>query len=181
MSTIAPIDYILEYLKTSTIDSEDRKRYEKRIQSDLLTRQENSFSHFCSMFIPYDEANRKVLLVHHKKAQSWVFPGGHMEYGESPTETALREATEELGLRKKDVHLEGPISLQVCDINNPVQICREHFDLFFILYVNLHNVKVDRVEVFNSAWITVEDAGSIITLNYYKKALKRFKKYVEYI
>lgn len=43
-----------------------------------------------------DERRRSVLLVDHVKAGLWLFPGGHVEHGEDPRTTALREATEEL-------------------------------------------------------------------------------------
>lgn len=39
----------------------------------------------------------KVLLIKHPKLGKWLPPGGHMEKGELPHETALREAMEETG------------------------------------------------------------------------------------
>jgi 8-oxo-dGTP pyrophosphatase MutT (NUDIX family) len=39
-----------------------------------------------------------VLLVAHRKAGLWLPPGGHVEPGEDPWHTAVREAGEELGL-----------------------------------------------------------------------------------
>ena len=40
---------------------------------------------------------------------TWCPPGGHMEYGESNEQAAIREALEETGLKiqKQDVHLQG--------------------------------------------------------------------------
>ena len=40
-----------------------------------------------------------VLLVDHVAAGLWLPPGGHVEPGEHPADTALREAQEELGVR----------------------------------------------------------------------------------
>lgn len=39
----------------------------------------------------------KVLLLKHKKLDMWLQPGGHIEDGETPTETARREVLEETG------------------------------------------------------------------------------------
>jgi 8-oxo-dGTP pyrophosphatase MutT (NUDIX family) len=39
----------------------------------------------------------EVLLVNHKRQRAWVPPGGRMEPGERPIETAVREIQEELG------------------------------------------------------------------------------------
>ncbi len=42
---------------------------------------------------------KKVLLIHHKKIEKWVPPGGHIEENELPHETAIREVFEEVGLK----------------------------------------------------------------------------------
>jgi len=39
-----------------------------------------------------------ILLVHHKRIGAWVPPGGHIEEGEYPHETCVREVLEETGL-----------------------------------------------------------------------------------
>lgn len=41
----------------------------------------------------------KVVLVNHRKLGVWLYPGGHVNPGETPDETAVRETKEETGLR----------------------------------------------------------------------------------
>ncbi|MCL5420001.1 MAG: NUDIX domain-containing protein [Candidatus Marsarchaeota archaeon] len=41
--------------------------------------------------------NGKVFLLWHKKLQKWIYPGGHVDEGEMPHETAVRETAEETG------------------------------------------------------------------------------------
>lgn len=47
----------------------------------------------------------KVLLLYRSDEEHWEVPGGKVEEGESPTEAAVREAKEEIGV---DVSLEKP-------------------------------------------------------------------------
>lgn len=54
----------------------------------------------CIAVYRYHRHHISVLLGRRKGshgAGTWAFPGGHIEYGESPQETAIRELKEELG------------------------------------------------------------------------------------
>lgn len=51
--------------------------------------------------------NQSVLLIHHKKLNKWLPPGGHMDPGELPPEAALREAFEETGLHVELIEQEN--------------------------------------------------------------------------
>ena len=51
--------------------------------------------HLVSYFAVVD--GESILLVDHKNAQLWLPPGGHVEPGEHPRDTVVREAREELG------------------------------------------------------------------------------------
>jgi 8-oxo-dGTP pyrophosphatase MutT (NUDIX family) len=54
--------------------------------------------HLVSYVVPVDPARAELLLVSHRKAGLWLPPGGHVEPGEDPWHTAVREAEEELSL-----------------------------------------------------------------------------------
>jgi len=51
--------------------------------------------HLVSYFAVLD--GEGILLVDHKNARLWLPPGGHVEQGEHPRETVVREIREELG------------------------------------------------------------------------------------
>ncbi len=56
------------------------------------------------------ERNGQVLLIKRTNvhgAGTWSTPGGHLEYGESPEECAIREVKEETGVNIGDVRFKG--------------------------------------------------------------------------
>lgn len=58
---------------------------------------------YCASAYTIDFKNKKVLLMYNKKLNKWLQPGGHIEYDELPTETAIRETKEETGVNIKIV------------------------------------------------------------------------------
>ncbi len=64
--------------------------------------------HLVSYFVPLDE--EYLLLVDHRNAQLWLPAGGHVEPGEHPRETVVREADEELGITAEFL-LGGPVMI----------------------------------------------------------------------
>jgi 8-oxo-dGTP pyrophosphatase MutT (NUDIX family) len=52
--------------------------------------------HLVSYFVVLDELHGQLLLVAHRKAGLWLPSGGHVEPGEDPWDTVLRECREEL-------------------------------------------------------------------------------------
>jgi len=127
-------------------NGKELKHFVKRVNEGKLLRSENPLSHLCSMFLTFDPKTKRILVVNHKKAKSWIFPGGHIEKGEHPAEAALREAKEELGLKKKILKLSDLFGIQILDIDDPPQICREHFDIFYALFAIEEDVVVDPKE-----------------------------------
>jgi 8-oxo-dGTP diphosphatase len=71
----------------------------ERIGSDLLL--------VPSVTVVARDERGRVLLVRHADAGQWVAPGGSMEPGERPEQTALREMREETGLEVELVGILG--------------------------------------------------------------------------
>nr|MBA3816243.1 NUDIX domain-containing protein [Parachlamydiaceae bacterium] len=69
-------------------------------------------THLVSYFVIASPEMDRVLLVDHKKAELWLPPGGHVDPGEDPKETVIREAKEELGIEAEFLTHE-PILLTV--------------------------------------------------------------------
>jgi 8-oxo-dGTP pyrophosphatase MutT (NUDIX family) len=86
----------------------------------------------------------RTALHWHRKVQSWLPAGGHIEPGEDPVQAVLREVREEFGLDAEVVplaprvsyaggpeQLEPPYTILVC----PVEPGHEHIDLVYFLRV----------------------------------------------
>jgi 8-oxo-dGTP diphosphatase len=56
-----------------------------------------------------------ILLVDHKNAKRWLPPGGHVEPGEDPRSTVVRELREELGLRATEEEVVEPLMVTVTE------------------------------------------------------------------
>jgi 8-oxo-dGTP pyrophosphatase MutT (NUDIX family) len=70
--------------------------------------------HLTGSALVISERADRVLLVHHRKLQRWLQPGGHADPGETSGEAvALREAREETGIDGLALHPGAPRPLDV--------------------------------------------------------------------
>lgn len=100
---------------------------------------------------------RKVLLRKHDKYGYWLSVGGHIELGEDPTEAALREVKEEVGLdvtlwdsRKRPScgdenfqELIPPVSVGRHPAKHPTRTDHEHVVFVYFATSAEANVKVE--------------------------------------
>ena len=164
--------YLITAAETLLNDGKKQRDYILRVTKGELTREENPTSHCCAMIVPYDPISHNIFIVHHKKAKSWVFPGGHIDKGETPPQTAIRETAEELGIT--NAKLEGPFGMQMLFIMNPKTPCREHYDIFYTAPISPEKITPDTREFFATKWVSIPEAMKQIELPYYKDALKLF-------
>jgi len=75
-------------------------------------------THLVSYFVVVDEAGR-LLLAAHRKAGLWLPPGGHVEPGEDPWHTVVRECAEELRLAAVPAGASAPLFVTVTATRGP--------------------------------------------------------------
>jgi 8-oxo-dGTP pyrophosphatase MutT (NUDIX family) len=145
-------------------EPEVSKRYLERLEKGVaLTRDDGGLYHFCVYFLPFNPKIKQVFIVHHKKADLWLSPGGHVDKGELLLEALNREIKEELGVANFFPELPKPFLISITPINNPAQPCKEHFDIWFLLETDGGNFNVDRREFHNTKWMGLDEAKNIIT------------------
>src|SRR3989344_9241408 len=115
----------------------------ERLEKEMLTRDEDSKTHFCAYFLPYNPENKKVFITHHKKSGLWLAPGGHIDKGETLWETLNREIHKELGVENffKDPPL--PFLCTITPIEHGIKACKTHFDIWYIMETDGKNFQID--------------------------------------
>lgn len=122
--------------------------------------------HFCASVFVIDPTTKKILLVHHKKFNKWVQPGGHIEDNETPEETAVREVYEETGVKIK---LMGTRFPREDDFIRPLGIqCNRnlkgdmHIDIIYVAIPNNSSDLVLNDEESNDiGWFSREELEAI--------------------
>jgi 8-oxo-dGTP pyrophosphatase MutT (NUDIX family) len=82
--------------------------------------------HLTASMIILDPRTAKVLLVHHKTMNLWVFPGGHVDEdkNEAPHEAAQREVHEETGLTVEVDGTLGPTAQGMTVYPSPIMVAQ---------------------------------------------------------
>jgi 8-oxo-dGTP pyrophosphatase MutT (NUDIX family) len=137
---------------------------ELKASLDSHTKAEGNPRHYCSFFLPYDQKLGMIYLGHHKKADDWIPPGGHIEPGETPSDAAIREMKEELDIDiTKDML--RPFTLSVKEIGRPESGCMAHYDVWHLVMIDKQDFDYLRSEYYDAGWFTISDGVKKITKN----------------
>ncbi len=124
-----------------------------------LTKDENKESHVCCFFLPIHEKSKSLYLCHHKKANDWIPPGGHIKKTEcKPLDTVRRECKEELDytLTKEPLLFSGGT---IKHIHTKTQPCKTHYDLWFIiLFDNKIPFAFSKREFYDAKWVSYKES-----------------------
>jgi 8-oxo-dGTP pyrophosphatase MutT (NUDIX family) len=111
--------------------------------------------HLVSYFVALNP-RQEVLLVAHRKAGLWLPSGGHVEPGESPWETVVRECREELHVPAVPSAVAGdrPFFVTVTPTRGP----RPHTDVSLWYVLDVETVtSYDRDEFSSVRWVSLPD------------------------
>lgn len=122
--------------------------------------------HLTASAVVVSAQGERVLLVHHRKLDRWLQPGGHAAPGESSGEiVALREAIEESGLRGLELHPVAPRPLDVDVHRIPATAegpAHDHLDLRYLLVAPAGaSVEACALETRGARWFTWDELEEI--------------------
>ncbi|SCX90264.1 NUDIX hydrolase [Alkaliphilus peptidifermentans] len=130
--------------------------------SDVLSEKSNGFIDITMQYavlIPIIEIDDKLHILfqiraHHLKKQPGeiCFPGGKIELGETPTETAIRETVEELGISEKRINILGELNTLITPFNTIIYpFCG------VIKGVDCEEIKYNKEEVYSIFTVPLDE------------------------
>ncbi|MGE8145923.1 NUDIX hydrolase [Pseudomonas frederiksbergensis] len=129
---------------------------------------------------------REMLLLHHRKLDVWLYPGGHIEQGETPDVAVLREIFEETGIR---AHLIGERDEELADVETDVTVLHQpyrvlceyindkrgphyHLDLIYVTATELRSVPDNR-EVEHARFFTQKETAELKMFPNFRRMVDR--------
>lgn len=110
----------------------------------------------------------KVLLIHHKFLDRWLQPGGHLDPEEIPLEGALRELSEETGLKNVSLwswHIKNGLPIDIDSHKIPPNESKNegehlHHDFQYVFTYDQSKTKAVELqadEVSDFKWLSLEE------------------------
>lgn len=152
--------YTLSHVEARTVE----QFKQLKSSQDSHTKAEGNILHYCSFFLPYDQSKDMIYLGHHIKANDYIPPGGHIEKGETPSDAAIRECHEELGIDISKSQL-APWNLSVKVVNRPDKGCMAHYDVWHLVDLKVQDFDYLKSEYYDAGWFTIKDGVAKITKN----------------
>ncbi len=124
-----------------------------------------------SILMLTQESPKRILLLHHKKYDLWIQPGGHIEKFENPIEAVVRETEEETGVDvgfllkniKPIDELASFLPIPDFFLEEKIGAYKDepehfHLDMLYKIDVPFQEVKKAEDESHDIGWFTLEEA-----------------------
>lgn len=145
-------------------DFEEEQQYIIQVQNFLnrnndFYQKTNLKGHLTGSAWVVSEDRKQVLLIHHKKLNMWIQPGGHADDSdENLMETARREAVEECGLAELKLVSTSIFDVDVHQIPEKGSVPSHiHYDIRFAFETNPNlDFNIDKSEILDAQWVDIQ-------------------------
>ena len=154
---------LIEELKAYKAYNEEEKTYQLRMLN-LLAQEVDCFhrrllhGHITGSAWIINPVNEQVLLLHHRKLDKWLQPGGHADGEENILQVAEREAREETGLSSIRVLQTGMFDLDIHTIpargDEPEHY---HYDIRYLFTASPEEPLQQNRESKALAWLPLQE------------------------
>ena len=176
-SSIDPLDALLaDYRPQDPAEARDLTRLRELAGGDGSPWQRTRPLHTTASALVVPPPNGRVLLRRHQRQQAWLQVGGHGDPGETdPLAIALREATEETGLKDlapwPDAYLRHAVIVDVPPGKG--EPAHQHGDLRFVLATDHPDEATAESKNAPLRWLTVADAEAEVGQDNLRETLRR--------
>jgi 8-oxo-dGTP pyrophosphatase MutT (NUDIX family) len=136
---------------------------------------ENMNGHFTASSLILNPDRDKTLLIHHRKLDKWIQPGGHCDNNPDTHMVARQEVMEEIGLSPDDFHTpERIFMVDIHKFTHPDVPTHHHYDVRYLS--TLHRpVKFDKNdrEVIALRWFDFDALEALS--NYGRRMAQKFR------
>jgi len=125
-----------------------------------LARNSYSVGHLTASALVIDPEGPRMVLLHHRKLDIWVQPGGHVDLSGDLAADALREATEETGIEGLSV-VRPAVDIDVHPIVTPAEPPHDHHDVRFVVLAPGGAELVPNHESKAARWVDMDHFGGL--------------------
>ena len=130
------------------------------------------FERSCGAVVFKGEKEKNILLIKNKRSAHWGFPKGHIEQGETETDTAIRETKEETGL---DIEIIDGFS---CKSEYTIQGKVEKAVVIFLARAVTTDVTTQEEEIDDYKWVDFETARKMLKFENDKNILNKAENFM---
>lgn len=149
-----------------------------RHMNDIFTR-ENYVAHMTASGWVVNKDRTKVLMAYHKIYDSWAWLGGHADGEEDLLYVAMKEVSEESGIKNVRPVMEDIFSLEVLTVDGHVKrgeylSSHLHLNVTYLLEVDEEELLISKPDENNAvAWFSLEEALKASTEEWFVKNIYR--------
>ncbi|WKV10779.1 NUDIX hydrolase [Marivirga harenae] len=153
---------LMQILKQYNPNTEEERDYKYKMLQLFESKKEVAFTrqniqaHFTASAWIIDSISRNILLLHHKKLNKWLQPGGHADGEIDLEQVSRKEAFEETGLKNLALAKHGIFDIDIHEIPEFKGVPQHyHYDVRFAYFCN-HEEKTKINSESNSfQWIEI--------------------------
>ena len=152
--------------------------------SDVLTR-ENTLAHITSSGYIVNKNRDKTLMIFHKIYNSWSWTGGHADGDSNLLKVAIKEATEETGLKNVKPISENIFSLDVLTVDGHIKngeyvSSHLHLSVAYLLEADeSEELIINEYETRGVKWIPINKVDYYSSEPYMIEVYKKFNEKIK--